>query len=118
MKCGYEVPEIILLHAYLYTYSLLKGFTFKVLPLSSYALSQMMPPLLQTFLELLLWNSLQCHHHILLDVFNILKSLSLKTLLIFGKSQKLFRDKWGEKGRYSISVIDVWSRNFLTESTS
>jgi len=50
--------------AYLYTCSLLRGFNFKVLPLSSYALSPMMLPLLETFLELLLWNSFQCHCHI------------------------------------------------------
>jgi hypothetical protein len=34
----------------LYTYSLLRGVTFKVLPLSSYALSLTMLPLLETFL--------------------------------------------------------------------
>jgi hypothetical protein len=34
-------------------------------------------PQLETFLELLLWNSLQCCRHISVDVFNILKSLSL-----------------------------------------
>jgi hypothetical protein len=33
--------------------------TFEVLPFSSYALSPMMLPLLETFLELLLWNSFQ-----------------------------------------------------------
>jgi len=62
--CGYEVAGMILLQAYLYTYSLLRGVTFEVLPFSSYALSPRMLPLLETFLELLLWNSIQCHHHI------------------------------------------------------
>jgi len=48
---------MFLLQAYLYTYSLLRGVTFKVLPLSSYALSPMMLQLLETFLELMLCNS-------------------------------------------------------------
>jgi len=76
--CGYEVPGMILLHAYLYTFRLLGGVTtFKVPPLSIYTLSPMMLLLLGTFLELLLWNSFQCCHYIFLDVFSILKSLSL-----------------------------------------
>jgi len=62
-RCGYEVPGTILLQPYLYTDSLLRGVTFKVLPLSSYVLNPMMLPLLETFLELLLWNSLQYHCH-------------------------------------------------------
>jgi len=66
MRCGYEVTGMILLQAYLYTYSLLRGVTFEVLPLSSYALSPMMLPLLETFLEFLLWNSFQCRRHIFL----------------------------------------------------
>jgi hypothetical protein len=37
----------------LHTYSLLKGITFEVLLLSSYALSPTILPLLETFLELL-----------------------------------------------------------------
>jgi hypothetical protein len=41
---GYEVPRMILLQVYLYTHSLLKAVTFKVLPLSSCALSPMMLP--------------------------------------------------------------------------
>jgi hypothetical protein len=52
MRCGYEVPGMGLLQAYPYTYSLLRGVIFEVLPLSSYALSRMMLPLLETFLEL------------------------------------------------------------------
>jgi len=40
MRCGYEIPGMILLEAYLYTYSLLTWVIFEVLPLSSYALSQ------------------------------------------------------------------------------
>jgi len=71
------IPRMILLQACLFTYSLLRGVTFTVCPLSSHALSTMMLPLLETFLELLLWNSFQCCHHIFLDVFSILKSSSL-----------------------------------------
>jgi hypothetical protein len=39
-----EVPRMTLLQAYLYIFILLRGVTFKVLPLSSYALSPMMLP--------------------------------------------------------------------------
>jgi len=49
----------------------------KVLPLSSYVLSPMMLPPLETLLELILWNSFQCHHHIFLDVFNIMNGVSV-----------------------------------------
>jgi hypothetical protein len=35
-RCGYEVPGMILVPAYVYTYSLLRGFIFEVLPWSSY----------------------------------------------------------------------------------
>jgi hypothetical protein len=34
-RYGYEVPGMILFNTYLYTYSLLRGATFEVLPLSS-----------------------------------------------------------------------------------
>jgi hypothetical protein len=56
MRCGYEVPGMVLLQAYLHTYSLLRGVTFKVLPFSSYAFSPKMLLLLETVLELLLLN--------------------------------------------------------------
>jgi hypothetical protein len=56
MRCDYARIRV--------HYSLLKGATFEGHPLSSYALSSMMLPLLETFLELLLWNNFQCHHHI------------------------------------------------------
>jgi len=48
-KCGYDVPGMILLQTYLYTYSLLRGVTFKALPLSSYALSPVILPLLDVW---------------------------------------------------------------------
>jgi hypothetical protein len=60
----YEVHGMILLQAYLYAHSLLRGVTFEVLPLSSYALSPTMLLLLETFLILLLWISFQCRHHV------------------------------------------------------
>jgi hypothetical protein len=61
-KVGYEVTGMILLQAHMYTDSLLRGVSFEVLSLCSYALGPVMLPLLGTFLELLLWNSFQCHH--------------------------------------------------------
>jgi hypothetical protein len=72
-RYGYEVLWIILLQEYLYTYSLLRGVTFEVLPLSSYALSPVTLPALETFLGPLLWNSFWCHRPIFFNVFNILK---------------------------------------------
>jgi hypothetical protein len=61
---GYEVTGIMSLQLHLYTYNILRGVTLQVLPFSSYALSPTMLPLLETFLELLLWNSFHCRHHI------------------------------------------------------
>jgi hypothetical protein len=59
-RCGYEVLGMILLQAsHLYTYSLLRGVTFEVLPLSTYALSPTRLPLLEAFMENLFWNSFQ-----------------------------------------------------------
>jgi hypothetical protein len=46
MRCGYEVPGMIFI---MYTYSLLRGITFEVLPLSSYALCPMILSLLELF---------------------------------------------------------------------
>jgi hypothetical protein len=64
-RCGYEVPGMILVQAYLYTYTAhCEGVIFKVVSLSSYALNPTMLLLLETFLELLLWNSFQCRRHI------------------------------------------------------
>jgi hypothetical protein len=52
MRCGYEGSGMILLQVYPYTYSLLRGVIFAVLPFSSYALNPTMLPLLKKF-----WNS-------------------------------------------------------------
>jgi hypothetical protein len=52
-SCGYEVPGMVLLQVYLYTYGLLRRVTFELLILSSYALSPTMLPLLEIFLEFL-----------------------------------------------------------------
>jgi len=81
---------------------------FEVLPLSSYVLSPTLL-LLETFLGILLWNCFQCHCHVFLDVFNVLKS---KADFIYGNSQKSFRAKSsGEQGGCSIPVINFWTRN-------
>jgi hypothetical protein len=69
--CGYEVLGIILFQAFLNSHSLLRGITFKLLPLRKYVLSPTMLSPLETFLELLLWNSFQRRRHISLDVFSI-----------------------------------------------
>jgi hypothetical protein len=64
-ECGYEVHEMILLQALpLYCIcSLQREVIFRALPLSRYALSRTMQPLLEISLELLLWNICQCSLH-------------------------------------------------------
>jgi len=98
-RCGYEVTGMIsffLQDSYLYTYSLQRGVTFKVLPLSSYVLSSTMLPLLETFMELLLWKSFLCRRHVSLNVFIVLKFSSLNSTLYFENGHKIFRAKSGE----------------------
>jgi hypothetical protein len=51
VKCGYAIPGMILLQVYLYTFSLWRGVAFEALPLSNYAFSPMILPLLGTFLN-------------------------------------------------------------------
>jgi len=114
MKWDYDVTGVTLLQTYLYTYSLLRGITFEVLPLSSYALSPVMLPLLQTFLELPLWNSFQCCHQIFFNVLSILKSLPFYGRHYFWKQPEFI---WSQiRGEYSFSVINFSARNCLTES--
>jgi len=94
---GFEVPAMILLQAYLCTYSLLRGVTFEVLPLSNYSFSPMMLPLLEIFLELLLWHSFQCARHILLEYLQSPGIFSpFKADFIFENNQKSFGAKLGE----------------------
>jgi len=86
--------------------------TFEGHPLSSYTLSPMMLPLLEIFLELLLWSSLQWHYSFMCSL-----SLNLrpsKQTLTFGNSQMSLGSKSGEHGGCSISVIDFLARNCLT----
>jgi hypothetical protein len=86
-RCGYEVPGMFLLQEYLCILnSLLSGVTFKVLPLSSYALS----PTVGNNSELLLGNSFQCPCHI-----SWMSSVSwnlrpFKAHFIFGERHKSF----------------------------
>jgi hypothetical protein len=75
-RSGYEVPGMILLQAYLCTYSSLTGVSFEVITLSSYTLSSTMLPLLETFLEFLLCNSSQYCRDIFYVFNNTLKSSS------------------------------------------
>jgi hypothetical protein len=100
---------VILLQTYLHTHTLLREVASEVLPLSSYALSPAMLPLLETFLELL--SVLSSHF---LDTFNILKYSSLLRKTIFRNSHKSFGAKSGEENGCSISETDFWTRNCLT----
>jgi len=87
------------------------------LPLSSYALSPTILLLLETFLELLLWNIFQCCHHIF---WMTSISWNLHTLMadfIYGNSHKSHGDESGELGGFSISPNDFLVRNCRTEST-
>jgi hypothetical protein len=96
IRCGYEVPGMILLNAYLCTYSILRGVSFEVLPLRGYTLRSTKLPLLKTFLELLLWYSFQCCYHIFF-MSSVSRNLHLfKTDSIFGNSKKSFQAKSGE----------------------
>jgi hypothetical protein len=67
-------------------------------------------PLLETFVELLLWNSFQYRRHKFLCPF--------KAEFIFGNSQKSFGEKSGEQGGCSISVINFWATNCLTAASA
>jgi hypothetical protein len=68
-----------------------RGLTFEVLPLSSYALSPTAPSLLETFLELILWNSFH-----IFCMSSVPWNLSpLKADLNFENSQKSFGDRSG-----------------------
>jgi len=89
-RCGYEVSGMILLQAYLYTHSLLRGVTFEVLLLSSYALIPKMLPMLEKFFELQLWNSFQCCRHMCWMSSLFWNLRSFKADFIFGNRQKSF----------------------------
>jgi hypothetical protein len=95
--CGYEVPGIILLPVYLYTCSLLRGVTFKVLPFSSYALSPTMLHCWKYF-----WNTCCGIAFGAIVTFCWMSSMSqnfhsFKADFIFGNSQKSFTAKRGTR---------------------
>jgi hypothetical protein len=70
------------------TFSVLRRVTFEALPLRSCALSPTMLPLLETFLELLLWNTFQCHHFFMASLSRNL--CPFKAGFIVTSSQKSF----------------------------
>jgi hypothetical protein len=111
-SCVCEVAGMILLQACLYTYSLLTGVMFEVPPppsLNSNELSSTMLPLLETFWELLLWNSFQCNCQNIFYCQSV--SWNCRTLradLIFGDNYKSFGAKLWEQGGCSIPVLDFW----------
>jgi len=83
-------------------YSQLRGVTFKVLPLRSYALRPTQLTLLETFLELLLWNRFQCRLHIFF-MYSVSRNLHPFTAdFTFENSHKSFGAKTGEQGGCSI----------------
>jgi len=92
-----------------------EGFTFVLLPLSSCALSPVKLLLLETFLELLLWSSFQCHHYIfwmssLLEIFvHLRKTLFLETTR--SHLEPNMGNRVGVPFQYLISVPETaWQR--------
>jgi len=67
---------MISLQDYLYTSSLLRVVTFKLLLLNRYVLIPTVLPTLETLFELLMQNSFQRRHIFFLVVFNVLKASS------------------------------------------
>jgi len=86
---------MILLQPYLHTYSLLRGVTFEVLPLSSCTLSPSMLPQLENLSELLLGNSFQYHRHIFWMSSVTWNLRPFQAGFIFRNSQKSFGAKYG-----------------------
>jgi hypothetical protein len=85
MRCGHEVPGMVLLYAHW------EGLP-SVLPLNCYALSLTMLPLLETSLELLLWNSFKCCHFFWMSLISW-NLHPFKADFVFGNSQKSSRAK-------------------------
>jgi hypothetical protein len=115
-RCSHEFIRIILVQvSYLYTYSLLRGVNFKVPPLSSCALGPTMMPLLETSLELLLWNFFQCCHHIFLCLQYPEIFIPLRQILFLEKKkkQKSFGAESGEWDVCFTSVIEFWTKELL-----
>jgi hypothetical protein len=88
------------------------------LPLSSYAPSPTILLLLETFLELVLWNRFQWCHHIFWMSSASWNLRPFKAHFIFVNSGKSFRAKWGEQRGCSISIIDFWARNSSAGASS
>jgi len=67
------------------------------------------------FLELLLWKSFQLCRHIF-QMSSISWNLRLfMANFIFRNNQKSFGAKSRERDGFSISVMDFWARNYLTD---
>jgi len=109
-SCDYEVSGVILFQAYPYNYSLLKGVTFNVLPLSNYALNQMLLRLMKkkfgTRKYLSVPSSLS-----FLNVFITMKFSTFLSRLHFWKQPQVIRSQIREQSGYYTSVTDLWFRN-------
>jgi hypothetical protein len=118
-RCDYEVLRRVLMQTYLYIYSLLRGVTFKALPLSSYVLSPVMLPLLGSFgTPVVKYLSVPFSHFFF---FGCLQYLDIfiplwQTLFLETARSHSEPNRWTRIG-CSISVIDFWDRSCLTEST-
>jgi hypothetical protein len=60
---GVAMKFMIFFQVYPHAFSLLRVVTFEVLPWSSYAFGPIILPPLETFLQVLLWNTFQCQRH-------------------------------------------------------
>jgi len=117
MRCGFEVPGMILLHAYLYTYSCWEESLPKYSPWAAMNLAKRCCHCWKYF-----WNSCCGIIFSAVVTFLCMSSVSwnlrpFKAYFIFGNNQKSFGAKSGEQGGCSFSVIDFWDWSFLIESS-
>jgi hypothetical protein len=101
---GYSVPGITLLQILLFTYSLLEVITITAGSLKSYTLNPVVLPQVETFMELLFRDNLQCCHHRPLNVFSVPKSSFLHAGYSLWKEQKSLGAREG-RGAYSSPLM-------------
>jgi hypothetical protein len=94
------------------------GVTFEVVSLRTNTRSESVFPLLKTFLELLLWNTLQDCCRMSLNVGNTENLWPFKAVFGFGNSQKSHGVKSGEYSGWSNFIIDFLAQNSRTASAS
>jgi hypothetical protein len=98
-----------LLQMFLYTYSLIRGITLRVIRFNRHTISQAVLPLLEKLMELVYQNNLQRFHPIFSNIPDVLKSLSIEGgLSNSGNSRKSLEAK-SAKVECSSPTIHYWS---------